>query len=60
MCPMCVTTATIVAVSSASTGGILAVIATKLHLKKRTPAESPTADAQTQLPQKQNEVSHEE
>jgi hypothetical protein len=59
MCPMCVTTATIVAVSSASSGGILAVVATKLHLNKRAQGASPAADANTTSPQEQREVYHE-
>jgi hypothetical protein len=59
MCPMCVTTATIAAISSASTGGILVVVATKLHLKSQVRSAPPSVDARTQSPQKQDEVSHE-
>jgi hypothetical protein len=57
---MCVTTATIAAVSSASTGGILAAVATRLHLKKRVQSAPPNVDASTQSPQNQHKVSHEE
>jgi hypothetical protein len=56
---MCVTTAAIVAVSSASTGGILAVVAAKLHLKKRA-EHTPAVAMHPQSSREHNEVSHEE
>jgi hypothetical protein len=53
MCPVCITTAALIAGSVTSTGGLAAVVIRKLGIKNTTPAPNPAtnpgAPSQTQL-----------